>query len=81
MTISNKYNAGFCVLTIKVVGYAHAIWFTKKMGKPVFSTNFKQSIAVNRGSFCAKDSVSCTNELGVGCAQLKRIELGVANRV
>ena len=81
MTISNKYYAGFCVLTIKVVGYAHVVWFTKKMVKPVFSINFKQSIVGNRGSFCAKDSVSCTNEPGVGCAQLRRIELGVANRV
>ena len=81
MTISNKYNAGFCVLTIKVVGYAHVIWFTKKMVKAVFSINFKQSIVVNRESFCAKDSVNCTNESGVGCAKLRRIELGVANRV
>jgi hypothetical protein len=80
MTISNKYNAGFCVLTIKVVGYAHVIC-DKKMVKPVFSINFKQSIVVNRESFCAKDSVNCTNESGVGCAQLRRIELGVANRV
>jgi hypothetical protein len=81
MTISNKYNAGFCVLTIKVVGYAHVIWFTKKMVKTVFSINFKQSMVVNRGSFCAKDSVSCTNESGVGCDQLRRIEPGVANTV
>ena len=81
MTISNKYNAGFCVLTIKVVGYAHVIWFTKKMVKPVFSINFKHPIVVNRGFFCAKDSVSCTNESGVGCVQLRRIELGVANRI
>jgi hypothetical protein len=81
MTISNKYNAGFCVLTIKVVGYAHVNRLTKKMVKTVFSTNFMQRIVVNPGSFCVKDSVRCTNESGVRCDQLKRIELGVANRV
>jgi hypothetical protein len=81
MTISNKYNAGLCALTIKVVGYAHIIWITMKMVIAVFPINLKQWMVANLGVFCANNSVGCTNESGIGFDQLRRIELGVTSKV
>ena len=81
MTISNKYNAGFCVLTIKVVGSAHANWNTKKLVENVFSINLWKLIVVKSGSIYANGPASCTHESGVEYCQGRRIELGAANKV
>jgi hypothetical protein len=81
MTISNKYNAGFCVLTIKVVGYAHVIWITKKMVENVLSTNFRKSMVVKSRSIHARDPVHGTHDSGLEQGQERRIESGVTNRV
>ncbi|MGA7368965.1 MAG: hypothetical protein WBX01_07545 [Nitrososphaeraceae archaeon] len=67
MTISNKYNADFCVLTIKVVGYAHLIGVTKRMVENVFLINFRKWPAVKSRS-------------GVECGQMSQIELGVKTK-
>jgi hypothetical protein len=42
MTMSNKYHAGFCVLTIKVVGYDHIIPFARK----VFSNDLWRMVII-----------------------------------
>jgi len=68
MTISNKYNAGFCVLTIKVVGYAHVIGVTKRMVENVFLINFRKWTAVKSRS-------------GVERGQMRQIEPGAENKV
>jgi hypothetical protein len=82
MTISNKYNAGFCVLTIKVVGYAHVIWITKKMVENVFSIDFREWMVVKSRSVYANDIDHCIHESVVEVGQGRRqIESGAANKV
>jgi hypothetical protein len=76
MTISNKYNAGLSVLTIKVVGYAHEMWITRKRKEYVFSINFR----VWSGGY-TNDPVSCTHEPGIVCGGERRFESGGANEV
>lgn len=79
MTISNKYNAGFCVLKIKVVGYAHVIWITKKLVKNVSSINFRECMVVKSRS---NDLNHCIHESIVEAGHRKRqIESGAANKV
>lgn len=68
MTISNKYNAGFCVLTITVIGHAQIIWITKKTADDVFPISLQDSEVV--GPVSADDSY-----------QLGRIESGACNKV
>lgn len=77
MTISNKYNAGFCVLKIKVVGYAHVIWITKKMVKNVSSINFRECMVV-KSRWCVDSVHESIVEAGHGRRQ---IESGAANKV
>jgi hypothetical protein len=80
MTISNKYNADFSVLTIKVVRYAHVIWISKKMMENVFSINFQGSTVVKSRSISSNDPVHCrTHDLGVEHGQGWRFESGAAN--
>lgn len=81
MTISNKYNAGFCVLTIKVVGSAHAIWIIRKMTECVFSINFQDWMVVKSRPIYANRPSSRTHESDVEYGQGRRIESGVANKV
>jgi hypothetical protein len=81
MTISNKYNDGFCVLTIKVVGYAHEIWITRKMKEGVFSVNFRDWRSVRLRPFYANGPVSCTHESGVEYGGERRFGSGAANKV
>jgi hypothetical protein len=81
MTISNKYDVRFSVLTIKVVGCTHVNWITKKMVKNVLSINSRERIVVKSRSIYANDCVSCIHGPGVEHAQRRRIESGVANRV
>lgn len=81
MTISNKYNAGFCVLTIKVVGYAHEMWITRKMKEYVFSINFREWNGVGSRPIYANALASCTHESGVMCGGERRLESGAANKV
>ena len=81
MTISNKYNAGFCVLTIKVVGYAHVIWITDKMVENAFSINFWKSMDAISGFTYVRDGVSSFHGLAMEHDQGRRFESGVANQV
>ena len=81
MTISNKYNAGFCVLTIKVVGSAQANLIIRKMMEGVFSINFQERMVVKSRPIYANGPASCTHESGVEYCQGRRIELGAANKV
>jgi hypothetical protein len=68
MTISNKYNAGFCVLTITVVGHAQIIWITKKMSDDVSPVSLQDSEVARH--FNPDDSY-----------QIGQIESGACNRV
>lgn len=61
MTISNKYNAGFCVLTITVVGYAKIIRFGEKMSTDVFSSSFQNTTVTDPNPVRANDSYHRTN--------------------
>ncbi|MFZ1877130.1 MAG: hypothetical protein WBL44_18240 [Nitrososphaeraceae archaeon] len=81
MTISNKYNAGFCVLTIKVVGYAHVIWIADKMVENAFSINFWKSMVAKSGFTYVRDGVSSFHALAKEHDQGRRFESGVANQV
>jgi hypothetical protein len=81
MTISNKYNAGFSVLTIKVVGYAHEMWITRKRKECVFSINFRVWSGVRSRPIYANAPVSCTHESGIVCGGERRFESGAANEV
>ena len=81
MTISNKYNAGFSVLTIKVVGYAHEMWITRKRKECVFSINFRVRSGVRSRPIYANAPVSCMHESGIVCGGEKRFESGAANEV
>lgn len=81
MTISNKYNAGFCVLTIKVVGYAHVIWINNKMVENVFSINFWKSMVAISGFSYARDRVSSFHALAMEHDQERRFESEVVNQV
>ena len=81
MTISNKYNAGFCVLAIKVVGYAHVVWNTKKMVENGLSANFQKSMVVNSRSNHARNPVHGTHDSGLEQGQERRIESGATIRV
>ncbi len=81
MTISNKYNAGFCVLTIKVVGYAQVIWITKKMVENDLSANFQKSMVVNSRFNHARNPVHGTHDSGLEQGQERRIGSGVTIRV
>jgi hypothetical protein len=81
MTISNKYNAGFSVLTIKVVGYAHEIWITRKRKEYVFSINFRVWSGVRSRPIYTNDPVSCTHEPRIVCGGERRFESGAANEV
>jgi hypothetical protein len=62
MTISNKYNAGFCVLTITVVGYAKIIRFAEKMTTDVISSSFQDTTVAEPKPVCASDSYHRTNK-------------------
>jgi hypothetical protein len=81
MTISNKYNAGFCVLTIKVVGYAHVIWITDEIVENAFSINFWKSMVAISGFTYVRDGISSFAALGMEHDQESRFESGVANQV
>jgi hypothetical protein len=81
MTISNKYNAGFCVLTIKVVGYAHVIWINNKMVENAFSINFWKSMVAISGFSYTRDRFSGFHALAVERDQEGRFESEVVNQV
>mgnify|MGYP003557117626 CR=1 FL=1 len=81
MTISNKYNAGFCVLTIKVVGYAHVIWITDEMVENAFSISFWKSMVAISGFTYVRDGVSSFHALDMEHDQERCFELGVVNQV
>jgi hypothetical protein len=81
MTISNKYNVDFCVLTIKVVGYAHEIWINKKKMENLFSINFGELMVVKSGSIYAEHPLHCMCESGVEQGQDGGIESGAVNPV
>jgi hypothetical protein len=81
MTISNKYNAGFCVLTIKVVGYAHVIWITDEMVENAFSINFWKSMVVISGFTYVRDGVSSIHALAMEHDQESRFGSGAVNQV
>jgi hypothetical protein len=71
MTISNKYYAGFCVLTIRLFGDAPVDWTTKIMAENLFSDNFQELISaidVKSNSPCVNDPFRCSlgNENGQG---------------
>lgn len=80
MTISNKYNGGFCVLTMKVVGHAHVIWINKKMVENVFSINFRDPKVVKSRSIYANGPVHCMHDSGLEHGWGRRIESGAANQ-
>jgi hypothetical protein len=46
MTMSNKYHAGFCVLTIMVVGYDHIIPIARKVMGNVFSNDLWRMVII-----------------------------------
>jgi hypothetical protein len=79
MTISNKYNAGFCVLTIKVVGYAHEMWITRKRKECVFSISFREWSGVRSRPIYTNAPGSCMHESGVVYGGKRRFESGAAN--
>jgi hypothetical protein len=81
MTISNKYNAGFCVLTIKVVGYAHVIWTNNTMVENAFSINFWKSMAAISGFSYTRDRFSDFHALAVERDQEVHYESEVVNQV
>jgi hypothetical protein len=81
MTISNKYNAGFCVLTIKVVGYAHVIWITDEIVENAFSIDFWKSMVAISGFTYVRDGISSFCALSMEDDQESRFESGVANQV
>ena len=81
MTISNKYNAGFCVLTIKVVGYAHVIWNTKKLVENVFTINPWKLIVEKSGSIHMRDPVGGRRDSGLERGRERRIQSGVTNQI
>ena len=80
MTISNKYDVGFCVLTIMVVGRAHVIWMTKKMMENVLSVNFRERITGKSRSIYANDCFGYAHRSFAGNGQRSRIETGTANK-
>jgi hypothetical protein len=79
MTISNKYNAGFCVLTIKVVGYAHVIWINNKMVENAI--NFWKSMAAISEFSYTRDRFSGFHALALERDQEGRFESEVVNQV
>lgn len=82
MTISNKYNAGFCVLTITVVGYAQIIWITKETKEYVFPISLQDSTVVESGPGYTNYSYHCThNTLCLETDQLGQVESGAYNKV
>jgi hypothetical protein len=81
MTISNKYNVDFCVLKIKVVGYAHEIGINIKMVENLFSIIFGELMVVKSGSIYAKNPLHCMRESGGEHGQDGRIESGAVNQV
>jgi hypothetical protein len=81
MTISNKYNSCFCVLTIKVVGYAHVIWITDEMVENAFSINFWKSMVAISGFSYTRDRFSGFHALAVERDQEGRFESEVVNQV
>lgn len=81
MTISNKYNAGFCVLTIKVVGCAHVIWINNKMVENAFCINFWKSMVAISGFSYTRDRFSGFHALAVERDQEGRFESEVVNQV
>ena len=81
MTISNKYNAGFCVLTIKVVRFAHVIWITDEMVENAFSINFWKSMVAISGFTYVRDGVSSFHAVAIEHEQESRFESEVANQV
>jgi hypothetical protein len=81
MTISNKCNAGFCVLTIKVVGYAHVNWISDEMVESAFSINFWKSMIAISGFTYGGDGVSRFRALAMEHDQESRFESGVDNQV
>jgi hypothetical protein len=83
MTISNKYHAGLCVLTITLVGYARVNWITKIMAENLLLDNFKELISaidLKSNSLCANGPFRCSLKLGDKNGQGSRIESG-ANQV
>lgn len=83
MTISNKYYAGFCVLTIRLFGDARVNWTTKIMAENLFSDNFQELIStidVKSNSPFVNDPFRCSLELGNENGQGSRIGSG-ANHV
>jgi hypothetical protein len=46
MTMSDKYHAGFCVLTIKVVGYDHKISITREVKGNVCSNDLWRMVKI-----------------------------------
>lgn len=81
MTISNKYNAGFCVLTIKVVGYAHVVWITNKMMENAFSINFWKSMVAISGFTYGRARVNSFHALAMEHNPERRFESEVPNQV
>lgn len=83
MTISNKYYAGLCVLTIRLFGYARVNWITKIMAENLFLDSFHELISafdVKSNSLCANDPFRCSLKLGDENGQGSRIRSG-ANQV
>jgi hypothetical protein len=67
MTISNKYYAGLCVLTIRLIGYARVNWVTKIMAENLFLDNFhelRRAIDVKSNSLCTNDPFRCSLKRG-----------------
>lgn len=79
MTISNKYYAGLCVLTIRLFGYARVNWVTKIMAENLFLGNFhemRRAIDVKSNSLCANDPFLYSLKRGDENGQGSRIRSG-----
>ena len=85
MTISNKYNANFCVLTITVVGYTKIIRFAEKMTADVISKSFQDTMVAEPNPVCANDSshrtTKTTKTTSLDHVQVVQIESGANNEV